>query len=176
MTARHCLAVATLTLSAIGSPSLWGQSQSQPTITGNAAFTDYSQESPGVRRKITVADLPAPYATQSVDNGPKLVPKPADAWPKAPAGFKVEQYATGMDEPRLIRFAPNGDLFVADSEIDRKPDTGKIRVFRGVDGSGKPKEVAIWTEEFLAGDLGMACSFWRLFRVILNRERATVKT
>ena len=28
------------------------------TITGRAAFTDYSQEAPGVRRKITVADLP----------------------------------------------------------------------------------------------------------------------
>jgi glucose/arabinose dehydrogenase len=156
MPSRRCLAVATLILIASGTPCLWADGpQSQPTITGNAAFTDYSQESPGTRRKITVADLPAPYATQSVDNGPKLVPKPADAWPKAPAGFKVEQYATGMDEPRLIRFAPNGDLFVADSEVDRKPDTGKIRVFRGVDASGKPKEVGIYATG-LAQPFGIA--------------------
>ena len=57
--------------------------------------------------------------------------------------------------PRLIRFAPNGDLFVADSEVDRKPDTGKIRVFRGVDASGKPKEVGIYATG-LAQPFGIA--------------------
>jgi len=129
--------------------------QAQTPITGKAAFTDYSQESPGTSRKITVADLPAPYATESVDNGPKLVPKPADAWPKAPAGFKVELYADQLDDPRLIRTAPNGDLFVAESEINQKPDTGKIRVFRGVDASGKPKEVGIYATG-LAQPFGIA--------------------
>ena len=146
MNPRPSLSLVTFAMLASSVPALFAQTtQGQPTITGKAAFTDYSQQQvPGSRRKITVADLPAPYATQSVDNGPTLVAKPADAWPKAPAGFKVEQYATGMDEPRLIRFAPNGDLFVADSEVDRKPDTGKIRVFRGVDSSGKPKEAGIY--------------------------------
>ena len=33
---------------------------SSKTITGQAAFTDYTQQRPGVRRKITVADLPKP--------------------------------------------------------------------------------------------------------------------
>jgi glucose/arabinose dehydrogenase len=156
MSPKPPFALATLTLTAFLSSCLLADgTKSQPTITGPAAFADYSQESPGVRRKITVADLPAPYATQSVDNGPKLVPKPADAWPKAPAGFKVELYANGMDEPRLIRFAPNGDLFVADSEVDRKPDSGKIRVYRGVDASGKPKEVGIYATG-LAQPFGIA--------------------
>nr|WP_236657514.1 sorbosone dehydrogenase family protein [Acidisarcina polymorpha] len=131
------------------------QANQGTTITGKAAFTDYSQESPGTRRKITVADLPAPYATTSVDNGPDLVPKPADAWPKAPAGFKVEQYAVGLDEPRLIRTAPNGDLFVADSEVNRKQYTGKIRVFRGVDSKGKAKQVGIYATG-LAQPFGLA--------------------
>jgi len=145
MLPRRPLTIAVLILIALGIPSLRADGpQSQPTITGNAAFTNYTQESPGVRRKITVADLPAPYASYSVDNPPSLVRRPDDAWPKAPAGFKVEQYATRMDEPRLIRFAPNGDLFVADSEVDRQPDTGKIRVFRGVDANGKPKVAAIY--------------------------------
>ncbi|MBV8671805.1 MAG: sorbosone dehydrogenase family protein, partial [Acidobacteriaceae bacterium] len=90
--------------------------QSPPSgsvITGKAAFTDYSKEAPGVIRKLRVADLPAPYATKSVDNGPNLVKRPENAWPKAPAGFKVDLYYTGLDQPRLIRTAPNGDLFVA---------------------------------------------------------------
>jgi glucose/arabinose dehydrogenase len=141
----HRLTIATLALAAAGTPFLFAQGSASQPITGKAAFTDYSQESPGTVRKLTVADLPAPYATTSVDNGPGLVPKPADAWPKAPAGFKVEQYVTGLDDPRLLMTAPNGDIFVAESEIDKKPDTGKIRVFRGVDASGKPKEVGIYS-------------------------------
>ncbi|MEO6983039.1 MAG: sorbosone dehydrogenase family protein, partial [Edaphobacter sp.] len=88
--------------------------QSTKTITGQAAFTDYTQEHPGVRRKITLADLPAPNQPESVDNGPSMVPRPDDAWPQAPKGFKVTLYAQGFKEPRLIRTAPNGDLFVAD--------------------------------------------------------------
>ncbi len=157
MAAKSPMALAAaFTLVTAVSPLLWADGPSAgAAITGKAAFTDYSQESPGTRRKITVADLPAPYATSSVDNGPTLVPRPAGAWPKAPAGFKVALYADGLDEPRLMRFAPNGDLFVADSEIDRKPDTGKIRVFRGVDASGKPKEVGVYATG-LAQPFGIA--------------------
>ena len=113
---------------------LLAQTSSQPssqTITGPAAFTDYSQEHPGVRRKITVADLPKPKEDESVDNGADLVPQPEGAWPQAPAGFKVERYAEGFTEPRLIRTAPNGDIFLADSKA------GKIMVLRGVGPDGK---------------------------------------
>ena len=93
--------------------------QSGATITGQAAFTDYTQEHPGVRRKLTVADLPEPKPDESVDNGPSLVPRPEGAWPLAPKGFKVEMYAQGFKEPRLIRTAPNGDIFLADSHGDK---------------------------------------------------------
>ena len=40
----------------------------QQTITGQAAFAGYDQQKPGVRRKITVADLPEPDPAESVDN------------------------------------------------------------------------------------------------------------
>ncbi len=101
-------------------------------------FTDFRLEEPGKTRKITVADLPEPYATKSSNNGPNLVARPADAWPKAPAGFKVEQYATGLDNSRLIRTAPNGDMFVAES------DPGRIRIFRGITSDGKPELAGIF--------------------------------
>jgi glucose/arabinose dehydrogenase len=110
--------------------------QDGKTITGQAAFSDYTQEHPGVRRKITVADLPEPKEAESVDNGPTVVPRPEGAWPQAPAGFKVELYADGFREPRLIRTAPNGDLFLADSHGD------KIMVLRGVGPDGKAKTVS----------------------------------
>jgi glucose/arabinose dehydrogenase len=109
-----------------------------PVLTGQAAFTDAAHESPGIRRHLTIADLPAPAPDQSVDNGPTVVPRPAGAWPIAPAGFKVELYTTGLDNPRLIRFAPNGDLFLAESA------SGKIKIFRGVDAKGNPKEMSVF--------------------------------
>jgi glucose/arabinose dehydrogenase len=111
---------------------------SHPVLTGQAAFTDAAHESPGTRRHLTAADLPAPAPEQSVDNGANVVPRPADAWPIAPKGFKVELYSTGLDNPRLIRFAPDGDLFLAESE------TGKIKVFRGVKPDGTPQQVTVF--------------------------------
>ena len=129
--------------------SLPAQSSSGTVLTGQSAFTDYSKESPGVRRKLTVADLPAPYATKGVDNGAQMVKRPDGAWPKAPAGFKVGLYATGIDQPRLIRTAPNGDLFVAVSY------SNKIMVFRGVDANGKPKEVSTFADN-LSQPFGIA--------------------
>jgi glucose/arabinose dehydrogenase/mono/diheme cytochrome c family protein len=101
-------------------------------------FTDFRYEQPGKSRKITVNDLPQPYATPSAENGPDIVPRPADAWPKALAGFKVEQYATGLDQPRLMRTAPNGDVFLAESRA------GRIRIFRGITDDGKPELTAIF--------------------------------
>jgi len=124
-------------------------SPSGTVLTGQAAFTDYTKEAPGIRRKLTVADLPAPYATKSVDSGGDMVKRPDNAWPKAPAGFKVDMYFTGLDQPRLIRTAPNGDLFVALSYQN------KIMVFRGVDLNGKPKVVSTFAEN-LSQPFGIA--------------------
>ncbi len=112
--------------------------QKQAVLTGQAAFTDALHESPGTRRHLTTADLPGPAPEQSVDNGPKVVPRPNDAWPKAPAGFKVTLYATDLDNPRLIRTAPNGDIFLAESE------TGKIVILRGVGADGKAQTVSVF--------------------------------
>jgi len=51
----------------------------QQTITGQAAFADWNQQQPGVRRKITLADLPQPNPEEAVNNTPHIVPRPADA-------------------------------------------------------------------------------------------------
>jgi glucose/arabinose dehydrogenase len=110
----------------------------QNPITGKAAFADYTQQKPGVFRKITVADLPPPHATSSVDNGPDEVERPKNAWPQAPPGFTVQLYAAGLDYPRLIRTAPSGDLFLAESH------RGEIKVFRGVTADGKAAQSQVF--------------------------------
>jgi glucose/arabinose dehydrogenase len=103
-----------------------------------APFTDYRYEKPGVVRKITLEDLPVPFATPSAGNGPQVVARPENAWPQVPPGFKVELYASGLNEPRLIRTAPNGDFFVAESR------SGEIRVFRGITAEGKPERAEVF--------------------------------
>jgi glucose/arabinose dehydrogenase len=101
-------------------------------------FTDFRFEKPGTLHKITAKDLPQPYATRSSDNGPEQTARPPKAWPIAPAGFKVELFATALNNPRTLRTAPNGDIFVAES------DPGHIRVFRGLTGDGKPEQSSLY--------------------------------
>src|ERR1700759_3772676 len=133
----------------------------QKTVTSQAAFADWNQQKPGVRRRITLADLPQPNPEEAVNNTPHVVPRPADSWPIAPTGFKVALYAGGdsapmqradnkermarssgtFTMPRLIRTAPNGDLFLADS------GARTIFVLRGVDPDGKAAHI----EKFATG-------------------------
>jgi glucose/arabinose dehydrogenase len=109
-------------------------------LTGREAFGDWTTDAPGVRRKITVEDLANPYETPSARNHPKKTRRPEGAMPKAPEGFKVTEFATGLREPRVIVRAPNGDLFVAESKA------GRIRVLRDADGDGKPEKNEVYAE------------------------------
>jgi glucose/arabinose dehydrogenase/mono/diheme cytochrome c family protein len=105
-------------------------------------FADFRNEKPGTVRKITVHDLPPPYASKSANNGPELVGRPDNVWPIAPPGFKVGIFASGLDNPRTLRTAPNGDIFLAE------PESGRIRVFRGMTSDGKPEQAAIFASGF----------------------------
>ncbi|MBZ9677991.1 PQQ-dependent sugar dehydrogenase [Mesorhizobium sp. ES1-1] len=114
----------------------------QPALKGAAAFGDWRADKPGVRRLIRPEDLPKPYVTQSASNGAGLADMPAGAKPHLPPGFSAELIASGIANPRVVRIAPNGDLFVADS------DANQIRVYRLAKGGAKPVEDGIF-----AGDL-----------------------
>src|SRR5262245_23838594 len=98
-------------------------------LVGKAAFGDWRTDAPLVRRKIT--DLPPPFATRSASNPPRVVAKPVAA-PRVPPGFQVELFAANLRDPRTVRVAPNGDIFIAESE------PGRIRVLRAADGAAKP--------------------------------------
>jgi glucose/arabinose dehydrogenase len=109
--------------------------------TGAAAYGDWRTDAPGVRRKITPADLPAPLASEPVANPTHFVAQPAGASLSAPAGFSVSPFAKGLDQPRVIRVAPNGDIFVAESR------PGRVRVMRAKDGA----EAAETSQIFASG-------------------------
>jgi glucose/arabinose dehydrogenase len=124
----------TLRLALILIVALLAQAAETSAPAPPSPFTDYRYEKPGAVHKITPKDLPAPNATQSVSNWPRVVARPKSAWPQAPAGFKVELFATGLDEPRKIVTAPNGDVFLAESHL------GEIKLFRGITRDGKPAQ------------------------------------
>jgi glucose/arabinose dehydrogenase len=115
-----------------------------PGATGAASgsgFADFHNERAGATHLIRARDLPPPHASASVDNGPHVIDRPAAAWPQAPAGFKVELYADKLNNPRFIRTAPNGDVFVAESKADQ------IRVFRGVGPDGRAQHTEIFARD-----------------------------
>lgn len=120
-------------------------------LTGKAALGGWATDAPGVRRRITVADLPPPFATASATNFAHLVPPPDGVMPKVPAGFTVERMVADLDNPRLVRVAPNGDIFIAESYANR------IRVLRVPDGASKPER----NEIFVNGlDKPFGIAFW----------------
>ncbi|MBZ5611229.1 MAG: sorbosone dehydrogenase family protein [Acidobacteriia bacterium] len=131
-----------VTAGLLAAPALWmlgaeiGKIDSKNLLTGQNAFADARSMKPGMFHRITANDLPKPFDTKSSSNFPRLIARPSDAWPQAPAGFKVDLYATGLDEPRQIRTAPNGDFFVAESR------RGEIKIFRGLAKDGKPEQVS----------------------------------
>jgi len=112
------------------------KTDSMNVLTGKQAFSNTASLKPGVARKITAKDLPKPGDTPSGRSG-GAGRRPADAVPQAPAGFKVSLYvADGLNVPRQIRTAPNGDYFLADT------GAGQIKIFRGITAEGKPEQSA----------------------------------
>jgi glucose/arabinose dehydrogenase len=101
---------------------------------------DWRHAAPGVEHHLTVADLPAPYKTTSSGNSPRVVAQPANASLSVPAGFKVQLFATGLSDPRIVRVAPNGDIFVAETAENR------IRVLRAADGAQAPSDNQIFAD------------------------------
>jgi glucose/arabinose dehydrogenase/mono/diheme cytochrome c family protein len=128
------------TSTAVPSPAPWDPAVSsvENAAPPHPPFTDYRYEKPGTVRKITLADLPEPFATTSAGNGPHIAPRPEGAWPQVPPGFKVDLYAAGFDRPRLIRTAPNGDFFVAESQA------GDVKVVRGLTTDNKAEVIAVY--------------------------------
>lgn len=74
--------------------------------------------------------LPPPYATKAVSNGPKIIPKPAGARLSVPPGFHVEEWAGNFSVPRAMMLGPSNEILLADS--GHAPDnTGIVYVLEG---------------------------------------------
>jgi glucose/arabinose dehydrogenase len=95
-----------------------------PRLEGKAAFGDWSMDKPGTRRLIRPQDLPTADQAHSATNFLYHVARSERQKPVVPSGFDVKLFASGLSHQRLIRVAPNGHVFAAESEA------GRIRVLR----------------------------------------------
>ncbi len=59
--------------------------------------------------------LPPPFHTPSANNRPNVVERPDGAKLALPAGFQIEEYATGFERPRFMLGGPSGELLLTDS-------------------------------------------------------------
>ena len=87
-------------------------------------------QAPGQRYHVSPADLPAPYATDAVSNGPELIPRPPGTTLAVPDGFTATIFADGLNFPREFEVLPNGDVLVSE------PRAGNITLLRDDDGDG----------------------------------------
>jgi len=111
---------------------------------------------------ITPASLPPPAVAQGPRNNPNIVPRPAGANLTLPPGFTISEFAEGdLKNPRWMALAPNGDVFVAESQ------EGRIKILRDKNGDGKVDE----RFEFASGlsrPFGMA--FWKEYLYVGNTD------
>jgi hypothetical protein len=116
-------------------------------VTGDPG--DWRNAAPGVQHHIKVTDLPAPFATRSSGNGPRGVMQPDNAALSVPPGFTVRLFLAGLSNPRVLRTAPNGDIFLAET------GAGRVRVLRTTDGADAPSQNQVFAEG-LNGPFGIA--------------------
>jgi hypothetical protein len=124
---------------AIGGAALIARA-AERIFEGKEAYGDYTRDAPGIWHKVALADMPPPFATEAVGNPPKLAPRPAGALPQVLPGFSVTAFAEGFTQPRQMKIAPNGDIFLAES------GAGKIHVIRAAAGATKAASDDVFAE------------------------------
>lgn len=121
--------------------------RAQEVRTGAEAFGTWERDAPGVARHIEAADLPQPSLTENDPEAPdfekmaKVVEAPQGKMPDVPKGFSVQVFAKGLDQPRVIRVAPNGDIFVAESKA------GRVVVFPADGAKNGPAAGEVFAED-----------------------------
>lgn len=118
---------------------------------------------PGQKFNIQINDLPKPYATPGIANSSIHIARPDGVLPKAPPGFRVEVYASGLTNPRWMVVAPNGDVLLAEpnkGQITLLRETGgKVAASAFADGFRTPHGLALTKDALYVGDL---MGVWRI--------------
>ncbi len=121
-----------------------------PIFAAVAAFGQVQQQE---------AKLPAPYATPTVTNPPKVVGRPGGAQLKVPQGFEIEEYATDFNTPRFMYTGPGGEILVSDSSagtvyvlVDKNKSYKNPERKQLLTGLDRPYGLAIWKDYLYVGE------------------------
>jgi len=106
--------------------------------------------------------LPPPFQTESVNNGPVVIAQPEGVQLKLPPGFKIRVAAEGFEVPRFMLRGPGGEILLSDSARDGAgavyalvgPDRGgrfdqKTKL---VEGLNRPYGLALWKDYLYVGE------------------------
>jgi glucose/arabinose dehydrogenase len=97
--------------------------------------------------------LPAPFATPTVANGPKVVERPSGAELKVPSGFVVEEYAGGFQRPRFMVEGPGGEVLISDTVANGSVYVLKNRQKKAlIEGLDRPYGLAFWKDYLYVGE------------------------
>ena len=102
-------------------------------------------------------ELPAPFATPDAANPPKVIAKPDAARLTLPKGFAAEEFASGLQKPRVILIGPGGEALVTESVAK-----GAVSVFSSdgktkkklIEGLDRPYGMALTKEWLYVGEPG----------------------
>ena len=124
-----------------GAPSL-AQQQFNRAAASNPLFDPSSlpDQKLGERISIKPEDLPPPKTGPIVSSRSLIVPYQGQT-PRAPEGFTVTLFASGLAHPRRLLVLPNGDVIVAEQRV------GYLTLLRDENGDGK----ADWSERHAEG-------------------------
>src|SRR6266481_8743709 len=103
---------------------------------------------------LALASLAAVMLAQApISNAPTIVPRPAGAQIKVPAGFSVDEYAAGFARPRFMVEGPGGEVLVSDTvpngSVIALRDGAKRVLISGLD---RPYGLAHWKEYLYVGE------------------------
>jgi glucose/arabinose dehydrogenase/cytochrome c2 len=120
---------------------------STPTLPAGEA--DWKKDAPGRVHKVDLSNLPPPFASESANNRPKLVPRPPDAQLSLPPGFHADVFASDLLGPRRMIQQANGDIFVTETR------GGRVSVLHpSLDGT-KSRRADVFAQD-LRGPFGIA--------------------
>ena len=103
--------------------------------------------------RVSLADLPAPFATASARRGADVVEIPDAPVLRVPPGFAVQVFADGLDSPRWLALAPDGAVLLVESRENR------VKRLRDRDGDGVAEAVEVVATEANGLDLPMGLAF-----------------
>lgn len=98
--------------------------------------------------------LPEPFHTPSAQNRPQLVPQPNGSTLRVPQGFTVEEFATGFQRPRIMVYAPGGQILITESiakgSVVALADKDKDGKFESktpiIEGLDRPYGITFWKD------------------------------